>query len=132
MYVFVVLALCVPVPCRAQILVGHVVDSATWARVAPATVTLLDSASLVVSEVAADSSGYFELEAAAGHYRLRVESPGYRPFVTDLFELRPDQRVAYEIALAPDRRPFVAGNAMARLRRTCRAAAQLPGSECET
>jgi hypothetical protein len=69
---------------RAQEVRGHLVDRATGASVLAGSVVLLDARGVEVGRASPDAAGVFRLRApAAGSgYRLRVEVPGYRLYLS--------------------------------------------------
>lgn len=87
------LTLC-PTRISAQQVVGRVLEAGTDAPVAGALISLQrkgrDGA---VARVLAGRDGHYRLNAPEpGDYRLTVERIGYRPWVSPLFELDPDER----------------------------------------
>ena len=68
---------------------GTVTDPAA-AAIPGAAVTLYRSENFAQGKMLTDAEGRYELPAPAGHYRLVIEAPGFRPFSRTDIELGPD------------------------------------------
>lgn len=84
-------------PLAAQAVRGQVVDQATKAAVVQATMLLLTEERVAVAQTTTDSAGRFTIVAPRGGYRVRFERLGYRPVVTQAFQLRAGETAAYEL-----------------------------------
>lgn len=86
----------------AQIIVGTVVDDLTGAPLAATTIMLLDSADTAVRLDAADSAGWFVLQAPSpARYRLFADRIGYEEVVSDTLEVAGGPRTEVEIRMTP-------------------------------
>jgi hypothetical protein len=88
-------------PLEAQRFTGRVVDAASADGIGLARVELLDADGRFLHVVAADTAGFFVLDARRpGSYRLRVSSLGYAPYESPRIDLRSAETFTADIRLS--------------------------------
>lgn len=92
-------------PLSGQTVRGLVTDESTKAPVVDAVIRLLTEQRVEMARAVSDSTGRFTfLAPRQGRYRVRFEKLGYRPVLTQPFQLRFGETAEYELqvtALAP-------------------------------
>lgn len=89
-------------PLAAQSVRGQVIDQASKVAVVEAAVLLLTEQRVEVARGVTDSTGRFTLVAPRqGRYRVRFERLGYRPVLTQAFQLRSGETAEYGLEVAP-------------------------------
>ncbi len=84
-----------------QAIAGKVVEDSTHTPIAGATVSVLSLSGEALGGARSDSAGAFRVSLdSAGHYRLRVEQPGYRTVTSDSVSLDEDEVLTVELRLA--------------------------------
>lgn len=80
---------------------GRVLDDATAAPVAGATVTVLDGRGAAVSRTRTDAAGAFAVRVRrAGFYRLRAERIGYRAVTSPRLAAAPGEPIQVELRMS--------------------------------
>lgn len=80
---------------------GRVLDDATGAPIASATVTMLDGRGRTVARARTDAAGAFQVRVRrAGYYRLRAERLGYRTVTSARLAAAPDEHVELELRMS--------------------------------
>jgi hypothetical protein len=92
----------VPPAASAQVVLGRVVDDATAAPVAAASITLHDGAGREVGRVITDRSGRFAIEAESpGRHTLQSTAVGYHDVTTTGLHLESNRLLEVELRLSP-------------------------------
>ncbi len=92
----------VPMTAASQTIEGTVVDDEWSVPIETAGVALVAENDSVVSEYLTDLRGRFVIRLPdAGSYRLRATRIGYKPAMSDVFELGPGQDGLAELRLQP-------------------------------
>jgi hypothetical protein len=90
-----------PLAVTAQMLVGHVVDAATMAPIAEATIRVSNAAGREVVAVISDSTGWFATPLPAGSYTLAVAHAEYPQLASERVQVGRGERVSVELRLGP-------------------------------